>query len=437
MAISPVISTDEITVIGPPSSIDLQVDIGPKGDRGSYVFAGPGEPTGAGSVVFLNETPIIGDLFINSNTVDLDYGSIYQYTAVPGDDSQWEFILESGLRGLPGEQGVAGPFTNIAIGSVTSGATASAYFTGTSGSAFLNLIIPPGATGATGATGTTGATGATGPAGPQGPQGPTGIQGIQGDQGPAGESSETTFFNIHDVEINPSSGSVGYYISSGSVAFDFGTPDVYYVDTAEFKNTGTKLELLRGLSYRFIIDTPLNNAWIKEVPVSGTASAWTNGVVNNGIDTGNIDFSVPLNAPEELYLVSENDIRTQITLDIGDLVTDFNFDELDLTEVTVNSSGSVLIGTFDAEIYRSADFAVQVSQNNQHKYIKGMITHNGTSYFSNEYATVSSASISTTIGAYFSSNASGSKILNLFIIIPTAGTFPADVKCLLRDKVQA
>jgi hypothetical protein len=66
-----------------------------------------------------------------------------------------------------------------------------------------------------------------------------------------------------------------------------------------------------------------------------------------------------------------------------------------------------------------------------------MITHNGTSYFSNEYATVSSAFISTTIGAFFISNASGSKILNLFIIIPTAGTFPADVKCLLRDKVQA
>ncbi len=74
MAISPVVSTDQITVIGPPSSIDLQVDIGPKGDRGSYIFAGPGTPTGSGSVVFLNESPIIGDLFINSNTGDLDYG---------------------------------------------------------------------------------------------------------------------------------------------------------------------------------------------------------------------------------------------------------------------------------------------------------------------------------------------------------------------------
>ncbi len=152
MAISPVVSTDQITVIGPPSSIDLQVDIGPKGDRGSYIFAGPGQPTGAGSVVFLNESPIIGDLFINSNTGDLDYGSIYQYTAVPGDDSVWQFILESGLRGLQGETGAtgaAGPFTNIAVGSVTNGATASAYFTGTSASAFLNLILPTGATGAT------------------------------------------------------------------------------------------------------------------------------------------------------------------------------------------------------------------------------------------------------------------------------------------------
>ena len=66
-----------------------------------------------------------------------------------------------------------------------------------------------------------------------------------------------------------------------------------------------------------------------------------------------------------------------------------------------------------------------------------MLTHNGTSYFTNEYATVSSAFISTTIGAYFSTNINGSKILNLYIIIPTAGTFSADVKCLVRDKVQA
>jgi len=436
MAISPVVSTDQITVIGPPSSIDLQVDIGPKGDRGSYIFAGPGSPIGAGSVVFLNESPIIGDLFINSNTADLDYGSIYQYTAVPGDDSQWEFILESGLRGLQGETGPAGPFTNITVGSITSGATASAYFTGTSGSAILNLVIPPGQTGPTGATGATGATGSTGPAGPQGPQGPTGATGPQGPQGDPGESSETTFYDIYDINIAPSSGSISYYVSAGSVAFDYGTPDIYTADGVEYRNTGTKLELLRGLSYRFIVDTPLNNAWIKEYPVSGTASAWTSGVVNNGIDTGNIDFSVPLNAPDLLYLVSENNIKSQITLDIGNVVTEFNYDELDLTEVTANSSGSVLIGSFDAEIYRSADFSVQVTQNSQYKYIKGIITHNGVNYFSNEYAVVNSAVISTTIGAFFTTNASGSKILNLYMIVPAAGSFPTAIKCLLRDKIK-
>ena len=427
MAISPVVVTDQITVIGPPSSIDLQVDIGPKGDRGSYIFAGPGEPVGAGSVVFLNESPIIGDLFINSNIADLDYGSIYQYSAVPGDDSQWEFILESGLRGLTGETGPAGPFTNITIGTVTSGVTASAYFTGTSGSAILNLIIPPGATGAPGSPG---------PAGPQGPQGPTGANGPAGLQGEPGESSTTSFYDIYDINIVPSSGSITYFVSSGSVAFDFGTPDIYTADGVEYRQTGTRLELLRGLSYRFVVDTPLNNAWIKEYPVSGTASAWTSGVVNNGIDTGNIDFSVPLNAPDLLYLVSENNIKSQITLDIGNVVTEFNYDELDLTETIANSSGSVLIGSFNADNYRSADFSVQVTQNNQYKYIKGIITHNDVNFFTNEYAVVNSAVINTTIGAFFVTNSSGNKILNLFMIVPAAGSFSTTIRCLLRDKIR-
>jgi hypothetical protein len=70
MAITTVVNTDEITVLGPPASIDLQVDIGPQGERGSLIFAGPGEPTsGSGSVAFINESPKLGDLFINNEYV--------------------------------------------------------------------------------------------------------------------------------------------------------------------------------------------------------------------------------------------------------------------------------------------------------------------------------------------------------------------------------
>jgi hypothetical protein len=58
MAITTVVNTDEITVLGPPASIDLQVDIGPQGERGSLIFAAPGEPTSSsGSVAFINESP--------------------------------------------------------------------------------------------------------------------------------------------------------------------------------------------------------------------------------------------------------------------------------------------------------------------------------------------------------------------------------------------
>ena len=37
-----VLSNDDITILGPPSTIELSVDIGPQGDRGSQIFVGVG-----------------------------------------------------------------------------------------------------------------------------------------------------------------------------------------------------------------------------------------------------------------------------------------------------------------------------------------------------------------------------------------------------------
>ena len=71
--------------------------------------------------------------------------------------------------------------SDLAIGTVTSGNTASANISGGK----LNLVLPKGDKGATGAQGPKGDKGDTGPAGPQGA---TGAQGPKGDTGEKGET---------------------------------------------------------------------------------------------------------------------------------------------------------------------------------------------------------------------------------------------------------
>ena len=82
MAINVVVSNDDLTVLGPPASIDLQVDIGPEGPRGSYIYSGFNDPNTV-SGPFINNPQEIGDLYYRtSNNI------IYQYTSQPGGD-QW------------------------------------------------------------------------------------------------------------------------------------------------------------------------------------------------------------------------------------------------------------------------------------------------------------------------------------------------------------
>ena len=56
------ISTDNITVVGPPNTIEVLVDIGPAGTRGSQTFVGVGNPNS----VNIGQTPLLNDLYINA-----------------------------------------------------------------------------------------------------------------------------------------------------------------------------------------------------------------------------------------------------------------------------------------------------------------------------------------------------------------------------------
>lgn len=90
-----VIQEDDLVVLGPPSTIEVSVDIGPKGDRGSSFFTGDGDP----NTLSLSEfeiihgaVPIFGDVYLR---IDFgpDYGTFYTYTSVPGG-TQWSPVID-------------------------------------------------------------------------------------------------------------------------------------------------------------------------------------------------------------------------------------------------------------------------------------------------------------------------------------------------------
>lgn len=82
------VSNDDITVLGPPSIVEVLVDIGPAGTRGSQTFVGVGDP----NLVEIGQTPLLNDLYINASP-GADYGYLYQFLAQPGGNS-WVQILD-------------------------------------------------------------------------------------------------------------------------------------------------------------------------------------------------------------------------------------------------------------------------------------------------------------------------------------------------------
>ena len=84
------VSNDDLTVLGSPEIVELLVDIGPTGTRGSKVFVGIGDP----NVVPLGggQSPLLNDLYINTSP-GTDYGYLYQYISQPGGNT-WVQILK-------------------------------------------------------------------------------------------------------------------------------------------------------------------------------------------------------------------------------------------------------------------------------------------------------------------------------------------------------
>jgi hypothetical protein len=76
------LNNDDVTVLGPPDTVEVLVDIGPTGTRGSQVFAGIGNPND----IQIGQTPILNDLYINASPGD-EYAYMYQYVSRPGGNT--------------------------------------------------------------------------------------------------------------------------------------------------------------------------------------------------------------------------------------------------------------------------------------------------------------------------------------------------------------
>lgn len=82
-----VVASDNVVVVGGPSAIDVSIDVGPQGQRGSQIFTGAGQPQD----VFLPDVQV-NDLYINLKQSDLEYLYLYKYAGVNGQLA-WSKVL--------------------------------------------------------------------------------------------------------------------------------------------------------------------------------------------------------------------------------------------------------------------------------------------------------------------------------------------------------
>lgn len=127
-------TSDSVTVIGGPSSVNVELDRGPQGPRGSRIFTAPSDPEDYFTTEVVNLLqPNEFDLFFNLDNFGADYGVVYQYQRVD-DELQWIQLAQ-----LFGPTGPTGPIGPRGLDSIVTG--------------------PTGPTGALGPTGPTGQTG--------------------------------------------------------------------------------------------------------------------------------------------------------------------------------------------------------------------------------------------------------------------------------------
>lgn len=74
------LTTDDLTILGGPASVNVDLDIGPQGSRGSITFFGSGKPTVVNNFVPSGYSLQAFDSYININPNDDEYLYFYHYS---------------------------------------------------------------------------------------------------------------------------------------------------------------------------------------------------------------------------------------------------------------------------------------------------------------------------------------------------------------------
>lgn len=88
-----VLTNDEITVLSPPEIIEVLVDIGPPGQRGSIFLSGSANPNSITVDSSIGDTEInVYDMYIRTSP-GANYGYLYRYVSKP-TGLVWEEVLK-------------------------------------------------------------------------------------------------------------------------------------------------------------------------------------------------------------------------------------------------------------------------------------------------------------------------------------------------------
>lgn len=104
------VNSADLVVLGPPNSLEIEVDRGARGDRGTKTFYGGIDPNSLTPTEFntaYGYTPIYGDVFV-STAAGATYGQYYMYSYVPGGD---EWVASFSLQSAASELFYTGNYT--------------------------------------------------------------------------------------------------------------------------------------------------------------------------------------------------------------------------------------------------------------------------------------------------------------------------------------
>jgi hypothetical protein len=88
-----ILSSDEVTVLGGPTRLDVDLNIGASGTRGSIIFNGFGNPNNLQLDRDFPTFPLVFDIFIDSDPASDNYLQAYQYVNQDGQTS-WVIIFK-------------------------------------------------------------------------------------------------------------------------------------------------------------------------------------------------------------------------------------------------------------------------------------------------------------------------------------------------------